>query len=117
LRARPRNPFGCQPPLAPRAGQAGGVLAAPLLGLGERSLARGDPGAAAPLLERALAVHDFEANPAVQITLAEALWQIGKDRPRAIDLAEQARASYEHVGHQPGQARAARWLAEHPRAN
>jgi hypothetical protein len=50
----------------------------------------------------------------IQLTLAEALWQIGQDRPRARSLAEQARAAYEHIGHAPGLARATRWLAEHP---
>ena len=37
-----------------------------------------------------------------------------RPRSRARALAEQAHASYEHIGHAPGLDRATRWLAAHP---
>jgi tetratricopeptide (TPR) repeat protein len=89
-------------------------LAEPLLGLAELHLARGKPELAVPLLERALAMDDKEENDDIRLTLAEALWRLGKDRPRARALAEEARARYERIGHEPGLERAARWLREHP---
>jgi serine/threonine protein kinase/tetratricopeptide (TPR) repeat protein len=89
-------------------------LSEPLLYLGDLALARGAPAEAAALLERALALHDPDSESEVQLTLAEALWKIGKDRPRARTLADQARSRYERIGHRPGQDRAARWLADHP---
>jgi len=86
----------------------------PLLGLGELSLARRRPEHALPLLERALTLDDSEYISEIQLTLAEALWQLGRDRPRARTLADQARASYQRLGHAVGLARASRWLAERP---
>jgi hypothetical protein len=50
----------------------------------------------------------------MKLELAEALWQVGKDRRRALSLAGQARAGYEKDGDHPGQERAARWIADHP---
>jgi serine/threonine-protein kinase len=90
-------------------------LSEPLLYLGDLAVARGAPVEAEALLERALALHEPDSEREVQLTLAEALWRIGKDRPRARALAEQARAGYARIGHRPGQDRAARWLAEHAR--
>jgi serine/threonine-protein kinase len=89
-------------------------VAEPLLGQAELELARHAPAAAARLLERALALDNAEFRTEIQLALAEALWQLAEDRPRARALAEQARAAYEHVGHRPGVERATRWLAEHP---
>ena len=79
--------------------------------LGELALARGKPADAVSLLERALAIDDTDAE--VTLTLADAVWKLGKDRKRARELAEHARALYEKLGHRPGAERAARWLAEH----
>ena len=90
-------------------------LAVPLLGLGELRLAQKKPDEAIPLLERALALDYKEFTLEIQLTLAEALWAVGKDRPRALSLAEDARTRYEHIGHRPGLERATRFLAEHPR--
>ncbi|MFI5299852.1 MAG: hypothetical protein ACHREM_17325, partial [Polyangiales bacterium] len=63
------------------------------------------------MLERALAQHDFDFEPEVQLTLADALWILGDDRPRARALAEKARAHYQSVGHRAGEDRATLWLA------
>ncbi len=92
-------------------------LSEPLLYLGDLALARGAPAEAAALVERALALHDPDSEGEVELTLAEALWKIGKDRPRARTLADQARSRYERIGHRPGKDRAARWLADHPLAD
>jgi eukaryotic-like serine/threonine-protein kinase len=91
-------------------------LAEPLLALGELHLARGKPREAAPLLESALTLRDPEYAGEVDLALAEALWQLGEDRPRARALAGEARAAYAKIGHQPGLARAERWLTDHPGA-
>ena len=82
---------------------------------------RGLPGAAKassgalPLLERALTLKNVATKPRVELTLAEALWRMGKDRPRAPrPRRPRPRASYEHLGHRPGlRAQADRWLEGH----
>jgi serine/threonine-protein kinase len=84
----------------------------PLVGLAELSLTRGEPDAAVAKLERALAL-DVVHDPELRLTLAEALWQLKKDRARARSLAEEAKARYKRIGHQPGQSRAEAWLAQH----
>ena len=74
-------------------------LAAPLTGLGKVALARGRAPAALPLLERALTLREAaHGDPAdfarTQFALARAVWEVGgKDRARALDLAEKARAA------------------------
>ena len=85
-----------------------------VLGLGELELARREPSSAVPLLERALTLHDPNLEAEIQLTLAEALWQVGRDRPRARTLAEQARSRYQRIGHRPGVDRATHWLEGHP---
>jgi serine/threonine-protein kinase len=99
---------------AEKAGGAKGTVSSALLGLGELALARRAPERAAPLLEQALAADSAENGGEIQLALAEALWQMDKDRARARALAERARAAYEHAGNSLGQERAARWLREHP---
>ena len=94
-------------------GASSATLTDPLLGLGELDLARGKPEEAAAALERALALGGKDT-PSVQLTLAEVLWRVGKDRARARRLAEQARAGFDRIGHGPGRGRAAAWLADHP---
>jgi hypothetical protein len=84
------------------------------LGLGELFLARHAPDKALPLLERSLVLHQAAPDGAVELTLAEALWQVGTDRARARTLVGQARARYEKLGHGPGMERATRWLDDHP---
>ncbi len=51
----------------------------------------------------------------MKLALADALWSQGKDRPRALSLAEQVRAFYARVGHRHGLSTVDRWLAEHER--
>jgi serine/threonine-protein kinase len=85
-------------------------LALPLLAGAELRLAQNRPDEAALLLERALSLDDALFKPEIQLTLAEVLWSLGKDRPRAISLAEEVRAGYARIGHAPGLAKATRWL-------
>jgi serine/threonine-protein kinase len=89
-------------------------LADPLLGLGELYLARRAPERALPLLERGLALASDEYQTDLRLTLAEALWQTGKDRARARELAEQARVDCERIGRKLGLEHATRWLGAHP---
>ena len=88
--------------------------ALPLVGLGELSLARHEPAKAASLLERALDLRVADGGSDAMLDLAKALWQVGKDRPRARSFAEQARAAYEHDGDAAAADDAASWLAKHP---
>jgi tetratricopeptide (TPR) repeat protein len=59
---------------------------------------RGRAAEAVPLAERALAIHAERSEPSrvaeARFTLAQALWESGADRPRALSLAEQARAAW-----------------------
>jgi hypothetical protein len=71
------------------------------------------PANAVPLLERALQLDSKKIQPQIQLTLADALWSRRQSRARALELAEAARASYAGRGHQPGLAKATRWLDEH----
>jgi serine/threonine-protein kinase len=91
-------------------------LCGPLLGLGEAYLARHEPKKAIPWLERALDLHNVEMNADIQVTLAEALWQLGKgmDRARARVLAQEAHEDCQRDGNRPGLERAMRWLSDHP---
>ncbi|HYO67107.1 MAG TPA: tetratricopeptide repeat protein, partial [Archangium sp.] len=88
-------------------------LAAPLLGQGQWLLARGQPAQAVVPLERALELARPDARPLVQFDLAKALWDSGKDRPRAVALATQARAFFLRIGHKPRAAMVSRWLSRH----
>lgn len=49
----------------------------------------------------------------VQFTLAEALWRLGQDRPRALELAKRAHDLAARLGHKPYLQMADRWLSEH----
>jgi hypothetical protein len=85
-----------------------------LLGLGELRLARGEASRSVSMLERALTLADPELKNDVRLTLAEALYRLGQDRPRSRTLAGEALADYQRIGHKPGIERATRWLADHP---
>lgn len=69
-----------------------------LTGLGAAWVARGRPELAVPLLTRAMTLqHGDETGDDradAERALAEALWKLGRDRPRALKLARQARDYY-----------------------
>ncbi|MCB9565905.1 MAG: tetratricopeptide repeat protein [Myxococcales bacterium] len=93
----------------------GGVLTF----LGRTSILEGDPAGALPHLERALEIREQGRSPAddaaeTRFVLAQALWLLGQDRPRARALAEAARKGYVDAGPLFGPEVAAvdRFLAE-----
>lgn len=75
-----------------------GAAAADLLGIGECLLRMRQPQEAVPRLSRALALQEDAARPAqkgaakarVRFALARALWEAGRERGRAIELAKAA---------------------------
>jgi serine/threonine-protein kinase len=95
-----------------------------MAGEGMDLLALGRPGEAVSPLESALALREKSAAPAeiaeVQLALAQALWQSGGDRARALALAAAARDGYRedasrHGGYyQRALESAEAWLADHP---
>ena len=74
-------------------------LAETLLVLGNLQLARGKAAEAVPLLEQALKLGPPRLVPDLQFLLARALWEGGKERPRAVELATEARASWQGLHH------------------
>ncbi len=77
-------------------------LAFPLTGFGRSLLALGRPREAVAPLERALAIRDSaETVPLprgeTRFALAQALWESGGDRARALTLAASARSEYQRV--------------------
>ncbi|MCY1082633.1 serine/threonine-protein kinase [Archangium lansingense] len=90
------------------------LLAHALLGWGELRLARGQPAAAIPLLERALAHIETRSRAEVQWHLARTLWEAGAEHARARDLAIQAQESFRSLRQQRQLARVTQWLATHP---
>ena len=78
-------------------------VAVTLKGLGTVRRLEGKPSEAVVLLERALEILQSHERPAYQVgdaqsTLAQALWDEGEDRDRALELAEAARASFRESG-------------------
>ncbi len=73
-----------------------------LVSLGEQALARRKPAEAVELLEKAVEKAEGEGKAEADLTLADALWLAGKDHARARELAEEARAYFEKLGHRPG---------------
>lgn len=76
-----------------------------LEGLGEVALARRRPADAVPLLERALSLRERSPSSAfydarLRFLLARALWESGKDVPRAKELLAAARRGFEAAGTQ-----------------
>jgi eukaryotic-like serine/threonine-protein kinase len=96
-------------------------LAYPLASVGEARFQMGQPQAAIEPLERALALLDAEVSLRENVTalLAQALWDAGEDRGRALELAAEAHRAlsargpaasdhlralerwYERIGHEP----------------
>jgi tetratricopeptide (TPR) repeat protein len=84
--------------------------------------ATGKPTDAIPLLERALtlmdpATSDPDNVPMFQFELARALWDAGRDRAHAVELATKAHAAFDKLGDAAGaasqRAESAAWLASH----
>ena len=94
-------------------------VAITLKGLGTVRRLEGKPTEAVALLERSLTILQSSEQPAYQVadaqsTLAQALWDEGKDRERALVLAEAARESFLASGPRgkPDLAELDAWLAE-----
>jgi serine/threonine-protein kinase len=85
-----------------------------LLGLARLQRAQHRPAEAVPLLERALRLELIPARAEVRFELAQALWETGKDRSRAVALATEARAQWLRLGDARRSAEASRWLTAHP---
>lgn len=90
----------------------------PLQGLGLLLVDRGRPAEALPPLERALEVRERQPVPRgwledTRFTLARALWDSGRDRARALELARQARAGFAALGEaeRTHRAEVEAWLA------
>ncbi|HMF43777.1 MAG TPA: serine/threonine-protein kinase [Polyangia bacterium] len=102
-------------------GPAQRSTAFPLQGLGEARVIQGAPGEAISFLERALRIQETPATrepilfniAETQYWLARALWESGRDRPRALKLAAEAKKLLaDHAS--PRRERAViAWLAEH----
>jgi len=97
-------------------------LAFPLTGLGQVSLAEHKPAEAVRLLEQALAVRERANDSAgsyalarTDFALARALWETGKGRKLAVELAKKARVGYENAGKAYARylAEVEAWLREH----
>jgi serine/threonine-protein kinase len=84
-----------------------------ILGLAELRLARHQADLAVVELTRDLPRGSARFVGDLKLTLAEALWQAGRERERARELAGEARDHFASVGHSPGLERATRWLVDH----
>jgi eukaryotic-like serine/threonine-protein kinase len=95
------------------------ALASALLGLVRVALAQDASQDAVPLAERALSLREKTASPTVAIAearflLAVALWDAGRERARARELARTARDEYREVGGDPTElAVVEAWLDAH----
>jgi eukaryotic-like serine/threonine-protein kinase len=91
-------------------------VATVLLGLGQSYLDLQQTARAAPLLERALRLRTDGSEVAAEYTfsLARALWELGRERPRALALARQAAATGVQITESVTQEQIAAWLAAHP---
>lgn len=95
------------------------ALAYPLVGIGQSELGRDDVQAAVQALERALALRqDPNVDPVdradAEFALAQALWEAGEDRSRALQLTRQALGGYAEApkGLQTATDHAKAWLQE-----
>jgi len=91
-----------------------------LTGIGRALIGLGRPRRALEPLKRALSIREAkEGKPGrlaeTRFALAQALWETGRDRTRAIELARQARDGWNAEGKrwESDLARADAWLAEH----
>jgi eukaryotic-like serine/threonine-protein kinase len=93
-------------------------LAYALTGIGVSYLAEGDPVSAVTPLERAFKIREAkESDPsqraATRFALARALWESGRDRPRARTLATEARDGYAKAAIKAKLAEVDGWLETH----
>jgi tetratricopeptide (TPR) repeat protein len=84
-----------------------------LLGMGRLELDQHRPAQAVPLLEHALKLAPEVTRAQVQLFLAQALWEAGRERPRAVELATQAREQWSHQGRTAEAQHTTQWLEEH----
>ncbi len=84
----------------------------PLVGMSRLLLAQGRPAEALPLVERALQMVPENQRARTQFTLAEALWESGRDRPRALEQAFQAREYWKRLGRTADVEEISQWLEE-----
>ncbi len=94
-------------------------LAFPRIGLARIALAQEDFVAAREHAEQAVSIRESTDVAPVDLAeghfvLAQALWPDPTSRPRARQLAREARDAYERLGRQEPLARVDAWLAEHP---
>ena len=95
-------------------------LAYDLAGIAKIYIDQNRPADAIPLFERALELQRTSANrgtaASIQVTLAGALWVVGKDPQRARELARTARDSFAALGgvYEPYVAKVDALLAAHP---
>jgi eukaryotic-like serine/threonine-protein kinase len=91
-------------------------LADSLVGLGEVYLAQANPEAALRWFERALVLGENAGKRTLaqgRFGRARALWNTGRERVLALDLAAQALAGYRALGLAREQERVEEWLKEH----
>lgn len=99
-------------------------IAYPLTGLGQALLGQREPADALAHLERALSIRSSDEGEPTQLAktrfvLARALWDApadaGRDRARALELAELARSVYAEAGEKSTKelAEVEAWLREH----
>ena len=87
-----------------------------LINVGEASLATGRPRDAATEFDEALRLFHDDATPlreAARFGLARALWESAETRPRALALAREAAAAYDHLHIPDEAAKVDRWLKDH----
>ncbi|HZN92427.1 MAG TPA: tetratricopeptide repeat-containing protein kinase family protein, partial [Myxococcales bacterium] len=85
----------------------------PYDGIGQALLGLGRAAEAKPMLERALATRSDQPHhlAATQYALAQALWQLGQQKPAALRYAEQALDNYKRAGKQERAVEVEGWMA------
>jgi serine/threonine-protein kinase len=92
-------------------------LAYPLVAMGDLLLDQGKAAAALPFLERAQKLTpEGNISAEVRFALARALWAAKRsERPRAVELATEARDYWQRLGHTPRLEKTSQWLSAHSR--
>lgn len=89
-----------------------------LQGLGDSKLVQGEPADAIPYLRDALRIRETSAEPDVllaetRFSLARALWESGRDKKHALQLAKRAKDALVPLNFPRRKRTVARWLADH----